>query len=257
MASKMKKPVNQVPTVNLTQPVSSTTVTQGAISLSDETKRHLAVGIALNNVLLPELKNLVDVQLKKLHDHLVKQCSINTHQNSLMQPQKYGFEYKDPNNDYIVTTHHELAKLFLKPFMRFFNKITDDSFDASAALTIISHARCGSGCSSKQSNTKSCFCFTSEQRKLAGEIRDQIRNPWAHCNINEWKATKYGDAFYLMEKMANALPANFDRVSLVQNLDTWKVNGLKLLGNNIDESVVKDMVQQSQKLMLKLDNLDQ
>ena len=45
--------------------------------------------------------------------------------------------YIDDPKNFIIKSHHDLAKLFLKDFMTKFDKITDDAFDASAALTII------------------------------------------------------------------------------------------------------------------------
>ena len=62
---------------------------------------------------------------------------------------------------------------------------------------------------------------------MSGPVaNDQIRNPWAHCNYSEWKATKFTDAFYMMEEMVKALPPNIDRVALMQSLVTllMKIN---------------------------------
>ena len=99
MASRTRKPVNILQTVNMTQSPSSSTVPQGAIKLSDETKRISAVAIALNNVLLPDLRKLIDVKLKELHSHLVKKWAVNTLRNSLYDPKTlYGFEYRDPRS---------------------------------------------------------------------------------------------------------------------------------------------------------------
>ena len=68
----------------------------------------------------------------------------------------------------------------------------------------------------------------------------------------EWTSTKYLDSFLDMEKMANALPSNFDRVKLRQKLDTWKVNGLKLMQNNVDEVLIKAFVTEIQKINVNL-----
>ena len=243
------KPGNIINTVNQTQRATSSTVTQATIKLTDETKRHVSAGIALHNILLPELQGLVETKLKNLYDYLVKTNSINTANNSLMNPlPDYGFDYREPRNNpknYIITSYHELAKLFLSPFMTHFTKITDGSFEASAALTVIEKAKCGAAC-----GTRACICFSLDQKNCARKVKQQTRNKWAHVDYAEWTSTKYLDSFLDMEKMANALPSNFDKVKLVQKLDTWKFNGLKLMQNHVDEALIKGFVTEIQKMSL-------
>ena len=175
------KPGNIINTVNQTQRATSSTVTQATIKLTDETKMHVSAGIALHNILLPELQGLVETKLKNLYDHLVKTNFINTANNSLMNPlPDYGFDYREPRNNpknYIITSYHELAKLFLSPFMTHFTKITDGSFEASAALTVIEKAKCGAAC-----GTRACICFSPDQKNCAREVKKQTRNKWAHVD---------------------------------------------------------------------------
>ena len=100
------------------------------------------VGIALNNVLVPQLRAVIDHDLKGLYDNLVIKHKINTNKNDLFTPEAHGFSYRDAGNDYIVYSHHELAKLFMKKEMVKFKRITDPTFDGSAALNVIENASC-------------------------------------------------------------------------------------------------------------------
>ena len=122
-------PPNIVLPQDLSQPSSSTTISSQVLSsVTDNVKRHVAVGIALNNVLVPELRTVIDCRLEKFYSILVATHKINTTNNDLWTPEKYGFSYRN-QNDFVVSSHHELAKLFMQAHMANFSKITDPSLD--------------------------------------------------------------------------------------------------------------------------------
>ena len=53
------------------------------IDLTDDIRRHVVVGIALNNYLVPQLKEFVDQKMREYYEQLVTQYKINTSQSWL------------------------------------------------------------------------------------------------------------------------------------------------------------------------------
>ena len=225
----------------MNQQSSSNTVPQTSIDLDDETKRWAVVGIAMTNVLVPALKNYIDKKLSVFYNLLVKTYQINKKESKLFEPVKVaGFNYRN-QNDYIITSHHDLAKFYLPQFMTKFKSITDDDFDASAAFSIIS----------------SSFCFSPTERDWASKIRSQVRNEWAHCNISSWDQLKFLECFKLMTDLAGALPKQIaSQVEATQN--KWKEDELKLMGRNVEISLLKKIVKEFNIIVptLVLDKVD-
>ena len=82
MASAL--PTNIVLPHELSQPETSTTISSQTLAgVTDNVKRHVAVGIALNNVLVPELRAVIDCSLEKFYRILVATHKINTTNNDL------------------------------------------------------------------------------------------------------------------------------------------------------------------------------
>ena len=125
--------------------------------------------------------------------------------------------------------------------MRKFKQITDPSFDGSAALNVIEKAS----------------CFSSDVHDAATKIRKNLRNDWAHCNSDEWTESKYQESFKLMEELVTALSKqpttkSFDEATLLRNLKEWKVDGLTLMGNNVDPALLKRVFDEHHKVMKAL-----
>ena len=194
------------------------------MALPEDTKRWVVVGCVLNTVLLPVLRQYIDLELQKLYSTL--------NQNQKLESQSYAnrirndggtysFNYDSINQNssikkasnwkYSVANHHEFAKLYLKPFMAKFTKITDESFDTSAALSVM----------------KCCLVFDQDLRDAADTVRDKVRNSWGHCNISEWNDQKFIDCFQKMEDLAvklRNLPA-VDKQKLLDEIAGWKNDG--------------------------------
>ena len=136
MASAL--PPNIVLPQDLSQPSSSSRISSKALSgMNDNVKRHVAVGIALNNVLVSQLRAVIDCRLEKLYNSLVTKHKINSANNDLWTPENYGFSYRDPKNNFVVSSHHEFAKLFMQAHMAKFSQVTESSFYGSAALLLL------------------------------------------------------------------------------------------------------------------------
>lgn len=59
---------------------------------------------------------------------------------------------------------------------------------------------------------------------LVFQLRNDVRNPWAHCNFTEWDAIKYLASFQLMQQLIRQLmPSD---VKVLADLSHWEVNGM-------------------------------
>ena len=139
-----KKSVNLVDPKDLSSDPSQGTISSSRIKLSDEEKRHAVVGIALNSVLIPQLKSYVEKQMRSYYHKLAEEYKINTANSTLNRKEinnlKLGINIHERNTDTIrnVPDFNALAKLYLQDFMsKTFKSITDNATDASAILTIL------------------------------------------------------------------------------------------------------------------------
>ena len=61
---------------------------------------------------------------------------------------------------------------------------------------------------------------------LVFQIRSDIRNEWAHCNLSTWNNLKYLDSFQKMNRLVknmNLAPA--DEARILAELSKWELNG--------------------------------
>lgn len=56
------------------------------------------------------------------------------------------------------------------------------------------------------------------------QLRTEVRNPWAHCNFNEWEAMKYLSSIQLMKQFIKHLQMPSE-VHVLDDLTHWEVNG--------------------------------
>ncbi len=260
----MAAAVVEAPQVNeswkILDPSESTPVVRGKLlNLEDGVKRHVVVGIALNNVVVPELKKYINFRLRELFSKLKSEKKINNMAATVQELNQWGlkdggFKYKEPSPkepekleayrqdrmNYQISNHNELAKLFLLPYMTHFHEITDDVFEASAALNILSKAK----------------CFTRVEQCKAHLVRIDVRNPWAHCNFNRWDIEQYMHSFSAMEMLVKSLdnpPGNIiDTQTVLASLQEWKENGIKLIGNQVDRDLFIKIVSEFSQTMKEL-----
>ena len=142
-----KKTKNIVEPKDLSSDPSQGIVSSCKIKLSDEEKRHAIVGIALNSVLIPQLKSYVEKQMSFYYIQLTEKYKINTPNSTLNRKEintlRLGLNIYEKRTDTItnVYDHNGLAKLYLQEFMsRTFKSITDDATDSSAILTILNRS---------------------------------------------------------------------------------------------------------------------
>ncbi|XP_068712651.1 uncharacterized protein [Montipora foliosa] len=233
---------------------------------SQEQRRWVVVGIALHEVLIPCLRDKIKSEMTPFYQHTVRNFGLDkqtfgTHCKTFPTTFKtypttcktypttavhlnYGSINSNATRhgnkahcyDYCVKDEVSLAKLFMKPFMAQFNAF-DQSFDSSAALSVL----CGA------------LPFTSVQ-KLAGDVRFNVRNKWAHCNFADWTEKHYDTCFDLMEALVKNLGVlPIDETRVLGTLKLWRNHGLEIcLGTPLDNTLLKTFHKEVQQLSADL-----
>ena len=196
-------------------------------SISDEERRWAVVGVCINKVLTPQLRNILATEIQNWYhllcqppDEINKQV-FHKHKKKL-PPSTFPLKYENINNnnvhkspkvyDFKVKDPLSLAKLFVQPFMAKFTAF-DQTMDMSAVLAIMCEAD---------------PFVTSGAAGDAKTVRSNIRNKWAHCNFSDWTKTAFVDAFrdmHSLVKKMNLPPA--DEQALCDDLDSWKDKGIR------------------------------
>jgi hypothetical protein len=196
-------------------------------SISNDERRWVVIGVCLNKVLTPALRNVLATEISKWHQMLcqppteIDKQVYGTHQKQLC-PSTLNLNYKSINNndahrsprtfDYAVRYPLSLAKLFVQPFMSKFTGF-DETMDISAILSVICEA--------------APFVGAAAHAKT---VRSDIRNEWAHCNFAEWTEPKFIDAFQNMETLLkNVNLSSNDEKKLCDELNSWKSKGNNIL----------------------------
>ena len=132
-------------------------------NLSEETKNMASFGICLSDTLMPVLRQGIDRRFRRFYEHLKttpEKYQVNTHQNRLSADSAgryYGINYidsieKNECGAHIIRDHNQLSQCFIYHYNRDtqkyvtdshmikYVKITDESFNATAALTILVNA---------------------------------------------------------------------------------------------------------------------
>ena len=188
-----------------------------------EQRRWLVVGIALQDVLTPCLRDKIQLEMTPFYQHVVRNFGLDKQTYAAYQktipPSTLKLNYGSVNNnatlhrnprryDYCVKDEVSLAKLFMKPFMAHFNAF-DSSFDASAALAVL----CGA----------SPF---SAVKPFAEDVRSKVRNEWAHCDFTAWTEAHYDHCFDLMEALVTSVKlTSADETRILGDLRLWRTQG--------------------------------
>ena len=184
-------------------------------------RRWLVVGIALQNVLTPCLRDKIKNEMMPFYQHVVRNFGLDKQKYpailKTIPPSSLELNYGSINNnagqkackfDYCVKDEVSLGKLFMKPFMAHFNAF-DSSFDASAALAVL----CGAP------------PFTAV-KAFAEDVRSKVRNEWAHCDFAAWTEAFYDNCFDLMKTLViNLRFAPADEAKILDELKLWRKQG--------------------------------
>ncbi|CAG2199188.1 unnamed protein product [Mytilus edulis] len=223
------------------------------VDLEENQKRWLLVGICMQSILSTTLRNYTEPLVLSVYNSMkiAHGIQMQIYPNQLKKYPKFrtrlNYEAINKNRtiarvhkksdvasyDYKVGNHVEFSKLFMKTYMAHYTAF-DDTCDLSALLSLIG----------------SIDIFPQPVKNVANKIRLNVRNPWAHCNFDEWDTLLYQTSFQLMHQLIKCLSLSKpDETKVLADLTKWEQNGfLFLQGYAVDQIVVNELRQQTQVL---------
>ena len=205
--------------------------------VSDEEKRWLVAGIAMNKVAAPVLRDFIK---QGIDSHYVNNtychgvttpCALNTltYRQVNADPNLKRLKFQNINNNrnnhgnhknhynYNVNSSMDLAKLFLPDYLAEFSGF-DESLDISAILQLLGY-----------DNPAPIFLSPSPMIPIqlaADDVRENVRNKWGHCNVTDWTEVLFNDCFSKLETLVRSLGLTgaLEKTTLDQ-LSDWQTKG--------------------------------
>ena len=206
------------------------------MSVSKEEKRWIVVGIALNKVALPVLRDAVkqgmDTHYVQLDNHcqsLAPSCTlqsitlgfVNSHR-SMFRNLKFENINDNENShgksrrnyNYAINDSIDLAKLYLPAYLAQFSAF-NESLDMAAILRLLG-----------SNNYVPTAVFRSDTQNSADDVRENVRNKWGHFNETEWTDTFFHDCFDKMKTLVKSLKltADVEKNTMAQFAE-WQTKG--------------------------------
>ncbi len=206
--------------------------------VSEEEKRWLVVGIAMNNVAAPVLRDFIkqgmdtsyanlDIYCRSLTPHCTLKTLTYHHVNT--DPGFKHLKFQNVNNNvhshgkhkklynYNINSSVDLAKLFLPDYLAEFSAF-DESLDMSAILRLL-------GFNNPAPIFHSPDPLISIQNS-ADDVRENVRNKWGHCNVTDWTEVLFNDCFSKLETLVRSLGLTVGREKAnLDQLSDWKTKG--------------------------------
>lgn len=204
---------------------------------SVEEKRWLVVGVAMVKVLAPVLRatikqgmNLHYAKLDAYCNHLPVPCNLKalTYSQASKDSTLKSLKFENINNnsqihgktkknyDYNVSSTVDLAKLYLPYYLATFSAF-DESLDLSAILNLL-------GWSRPVPIFPSPVTLLSIQA-AADDVKDLVRNKWAHPNSREWTEGFFNDCFSKLEGLVKSVSLGVNEKSTLEQLSYWQKEG--------------------------------
>ena len=194
-------------------------------NISDDERRWVIIGICLNKVLTPKLREVLSNEIPKWYHQTLVQPPIEIDKQTpgkFLTSMRYNLNYKSINNnvrkspksyDYAVKDPVSLAKLFMLPSMASFTGF-DHTMDTSAVLSVIGGSQ---------------LFDPSGAAALAEKIRSDIRNNWAHCDFFYWTEHNFQTALKDIESFIKTVGLTPSEEKIVlDDIDHWRDNGKNL-----------------------------
>ncbi len=204
-------------------------VSGGSPTMVSEERRWVVVGICLNKVLTPTLRDVLAKQMPIYYQSLllppyeIDKQTFREHMENLprstfrLNYESINGNFTTPrlshrNYDYAVKDPVSMAKLFMRQFMASFTGF-DHTMDTSAALSVVAEAppfKLASG--------------------IAKKVRSDVRNEFANCDFSHWTDVNYQAALKDIEsliKSVNLTPR--EEKKTLEDLDGWKQKGMNYL----------------------------
>ena len=201
--------------------------------VSDEEKRWLVVGIAMNKVVAPVLRDVITVGMNTHYDdldkHLTPSCTLKTltYPYTNTDPHLKKLRFQNVNNNsvlhgsdeksysFTLNSSIDLAKIYLPNHLAMFSAF-DESLDMTAILNLL-------GISYYQPNA----IFSALTQTSADDVRKNVRNKWGHFDVSKWSDTFFDDCFDKLEALVRSLglTAGKEKKTL-EDLYDWQTIGM-------------------------------
>ena len=202
--------------------------------VSDEEKRWIVVGIAMNKVAAPVLRDAVkqgmDTNYANLDSHcqlLHPPCALKTLTHGVVRadPILKNLKFQNINNNHLIhmgacnynfsiNSSLDLAKLYLPAFMCQFSGF-DDSLEMSAVLRLLGLR-----------NYMPATVFSPHIQASVHDVRENVRNKWGHSVVTEWTDALFNDCFDKLKTLVRSLglTAGVEKNTMDQ-LGDWQTKG--------------------------------
>ena len=209
--------------------------------VSDEEKRWIVVGIAMNKVAAPVLRDAVKQGMDTNYTNLERHCQL-LYPPCTLKTLTHGVVRADPifgrlkfqninNNDHLygkcyssynfsINDSVDLAKLYLPDYLAEFSDF-DDSLDMTAILRLLGF---------KNYMPAAVAVFSPHIKASADDVRENVRNKWGHVDVTEWTDALFNDCFDKLKSLVSCLglTASVEKKALDQ-LDDWQTKGYLFL----------------------------
>ena len=200
---------------------------------TDEQKRWMVVGIAMVKVIAPVLRDVVKQGMTahyKSFDTFLHPCKLNalTHDDVLSTPSLKNLKFENINNNsqipkkdketytFNVSSEVDLAKLYLPDYLAKFSEF-DESLDLCPILRLLGY-----------NNPKPIFPSPDPMLLIhtaADAVRDNVRNKWAHPNLNDWTEAFFKDCFAKFEDLVKSVDIGAKEQKILDQLHHWQTKG--------------------------------
>ena len=205
--------------------------------VSDEEKRWIVVGIAMNKVAAPVLRDAVKQGMDTNYANLDRHCQL-LHPPCTLKTLTHGVVRADPilknlkfqninDNDhlygkcyrsYCFSINHsvDLAKLYLPDYLAQFS-VFNDSLDMTAILRLLGF---------KNYMPAAAAVFSPPIQASADDVREDVRNKWGHVDVTEWTDALFSDCFDKLKNLVKSLGLTADvKTKALDQLDDWQRKG--------------------------------
>ena len=201
--------------------------------VSDKEKRWSVVGIAMNKVAAPVLRDAVKQGMVANYGNLDRHCQL-LHSPCTLKTLTHGLVKADPilknlkfqniNNNHLIhgvcnynfniNSSSDLAKLYLPGHLAQFSAF-DDSLDMTAILRLLGFR-----------NYMPATVFSPHIQASADDVRENVRNKWGHVDVTEWTEVLFNDCFDKLKTLVRSLGLTADvEKNTLDQLDDWQKKG--------------------------------
>ena len=208
------------------------------MQVSEEEKRWLVFGIAMNKVVVPVLRDFVKQEMAKQYASmdlhcagLATPCSLKTltHHHVAADSTLKHLKFQSINDNlrlygknkslynYNVNNSVDLAKLYLPGYLAWFSAF-DESLDISAILRLL-------GFDNPAPIFPSPNPLISIQAS-ANDVRENVRNKWGHFDVNDWSDVFFRYCFAKLKALVRSLGlTSGTEMTILDQLSDWETKG--------------------------------